>query len=167
MSRLGGVEQRAAPVERIIERLDEQLLRRAESLYKDVHTHPELSMLEHRTAELVAEALGGPGFEVTENVGGTGVVGLLRNGNGPTVMLRADMDALPVAEQIGLPYASTVTATDRGGRSTPVMHACGHDMHVAWLAAASELLARATSAWSGTLLVVFQPGEKRPRERAR
>lgn len=112
-----------------------------EALYKDVHVHPELSMQEQRTAELAAKYLRQAGYEVTTGVGKTGVVGVLRNGGGPTVMLRADMDALPVAEATGADYASTVTATDAEGNTVPVMHACGHDMHVAWLASASTLLA--------------------------
>ena len=105
-----------------------------EDLYRDVHAHPELSMQERRTAGLAAHGLRAAGYDVTEGVGETGVVGLLANGDGPTVMLRADMDALPIREATGLPYASTVTATDADGRETPVMHACGHDMHVTWLA---------------------------------
>ena len=112
-----------------------------EALYKDIHSHPELSLQEKRTAGLAAERLKAAEFEVTDGVGGTGVVGLLKNGDGPTVMLRADMDALPVKEETGLPYASTVTATDPDGNETPVMHACGHDMHVTWLAGATALLA--------------------------
>ena len=131
-----------------------------EALYKDIHSHPELSLQEKRTAGLAAERLKAAGFEVTEGVGGTGVVGLLKNGDGPTVMLRADMDALPVKEATGLPYASTVTATDADGNETPVMHACGHDMHVTWLAGASALLAGAKDAWHGTLMAVFQPAEE-------
>src|SRR3954471_15119201 len=105
-----------------------------EQLYRDVHQHPELSHQETRTAGLVADRLRGAGFEVHEGVGGTGVVGMLRNGDGATVLLRADMDALPVREATGLPYASEVTATDGEGNEVPVMHACGHDMHVACLA---------------------------------
>ncbi|MGH7860956.1 MAG: M20 family metallopeptidase [Candidatus Dormibacteraceae bacterium] len=131
-----------------------------EALYKDVHSHPELSMQEHRTAGLAAEWLKAADCEVTNGVGGPGVVGVLRNGDGPTVMLRADMDALPVKEATGLPYASTVTATDPDGNETPVMHACGHDMHVAWLAGATALLGGAKGAWHGTLLAIFQPAEE-------
>ncbi|TFY99031.1 amidohydrolase [Ramlibacter humi] len=131
-----------------------------EALYKDVHSHPELSMQEKRTAALAAGHLRRAGFDVSTGIGGTGVVGVLRNGAGPTVMLRADMDALPVEEATGLPYASKATATDREGRVVPVSHMCGHDMHVTWLAGASRLLADARSAWRGTLLVVFQPGEE-------
>jgi hippurate hydrolase len=127
------------------------MLDELEALYKDVHRHPELSLEEERTAGLAAERLRQAGFEVTTAVGKTGVVGVLRNGDGPTVMLRADMDALPVQEQTGLDYAS---ATDG------VMHACGHDMHVAWLAGAAARLAAAREEWHGTLLAVFQPAEE-------
>jgi len=138
----------------------ERLLPDIEALYKDVHAHPELSMQETRTAGLAADRLRAAGYEVTERVGKTGVVGLLRNGNGPTVMLRADMDALPIEETTGLPYASKVTAKDREGKTVPVGHMCGHDMHVAWLIGATTLLAQARAAWHGTLMVVFQPGEE-------
>ncbi|MGX5659472.1 M20 family metallopeptidase [Castellaniella ginsengisoli] len=136
------------------------LLPDIEALYKDLHAHPELSMRETRTAGLAAERLRQAGYEVTAGVGGTGVVGLLRNGEGPTVMLRADMDALPIAEDTGLDYASTATETDAEGRTVPVSHMCGHDMHVAWLAGAATLLARTREAWQGTLMIVFQPGEE-------
>ena len=112
----------------------EAMLDDLEELYKDVHRHPELSMQEERTAGIAAERLEKAGFEVTTGVGKTGVVGVLRNGDGPTVMLRADMDALPVQEQTGLDYASETDG---------VMHACGHDMHVAWLAGAAALFAAA------------------------
>ena len=131
-----------------------------EALYKDIHSHPELSLQETRTAGLAAERLSAAGYEVTEQIGGTGVVGLLKNGDGPTVMLRADMDALPVKEDTGLPYASTVTASGADGSETPVMHACGHDIHVTWLAGASALFAEARDAWRGTLMAVFQPAEE-------
>jgi len=120
-------------------------------LYKDVHRHPELSMQEERTAGLAARRLGAAGFEVTTGVGKTGVVGLLQNGDGPTVMLRADMDALPVHEDTGLEHAS---------ETDDVMHACGHDMHVAWLAGATAVLAKARDSWNGTLMAVFQPAEE-------
>jgi hippurate hydrolase len=131
-----------------------------EDLYRDVHSHPELSMQEQRTAAKAADALKDAGYEVTTGVGRTGVVGVLKNGDGPTVMLRADMDALPVKEATGLPYASTQTATDAEGNEVPVMHACGHDMHVTWLVGATRLLARAQDAWRGTLLAIFQPAEE-------
>ncbi|HEY1702674.1 MAG TPA: amidohydrolase [Trebonia sp.] len=128
--------------------------------YRDLHRHPELSLQEHRTAQRVAGALGPLGYEVTTRVGGTGVVGVLRNGDGPVVMLRADFDALPVREGTGLPYASTVRATGPDGEEVPVMHACGHDMHATCLVGAATLLSRARDSWSGTLLVVFQPAEE-------
>jgi amidohydrolase len=131
-----------------------------EALYKEVHSHPELSMQETRTASLAADRLRSARYEVTTGVGRTGVVGVLRNGDGPTVMLRADMDALPIQEATGLRYASEVRATDREGRSVPVAHMCGHDMHVTWLAGAAKLLAEARSAWHGTLIAVFQPAEE-------
>jgi amidohydrolase len=131
-----------------------------EELYRDVHQHPELSHQETRTAGLVATRLRGAGFEVHEKVGGTGVVGVLRNGDGATVLLRADMDALPVREATGLPYASEVTSTDAAGNEVPVMHACGHDVHVACLAGAAQLLADGREHWSGTLVALFQPAEE-------
>src|SRR5271170_6298933 len=136
------------------------LLPELEALYKDVHAHPELSMQEVRTADLAAKHLTKNGYEVTPGIGKTGVVGLLRNGDGPTVMLRADMDALPIREASGLDYASDITATDATGHTTPVAHACGHDMHVAWLVGATSLFAQRRDAWSGTLMAVFQPGEE-------
>ena len=137
-----------------------QLIPNLEALYKDVHAHPELSMQETRTAALAADHLRKVGFEVTTGLGKTGVVGLLRNGAGPTVMLRADMDALPVEEATGLPYASKATATDAEGQTVPVGHMCGHDMHVAWLVGATTLFAQARDGWRGTLMAVFQPGEE-------
>jgi len=136
------------------------LLGDLESIYKDLHAHPELSMQENRTAHIASERLRADGYEVTTGVGTTGVVGLLRNGDGPTIMLRADMDALPVKEATGLPYASNTTSTDAEGKTVPVMHACGHDMHVTWLVGAASLFARAREAWRGTLMPVFQPAEE-------
>ncbi|NMN98315.1 amidohydrolase [Antrihabitans stalactiti] len=140
--------------------LGADLAQRLAELYMEVHSDPELSMQEHATARLVVAALAGTGCEITENVGGTGVVAVLDNGPGPVVMLRADMDALPVAEQTGLPYASTKTAIDPSGNTVPVMHACGHDMHVTCLVGALHLLSDAREQWSGTVLGVFQPGEE-------
>src|SRR4051795_7118101 len=131
-----------------------------EELYREVHQHPELSHHENRTAGLVADRLRGAGYEVHERVGGTGVVGVLHNGDGGTVLLRADMDALPVREATGLPYASEVTATDADGGTVPVMHACGHDVHVACLAGAAQLLADGRQHWTGTLIALFQPAEE-------
>src|SRR6202049_3984016 len=129
-------------------------------LYKDVHARPEWSMQEKRTAGLAADRLRAAGYEVTTGVGKTGVVGLLRNSEGPTVMLRADMDALPVEEATGLPYASKITAKDQDGKTVPVGHMCGHDMHVTWLVGATKLLAEAKTTWGGTIMAVFQPGEE-------
>jgi hippurate hydrolase len=117
-------------------------------------------MQETRTAGMAADRLRAAGYEVTAGIGKTGVVGLLRNGERPTVMLRADMDALPVQETTGLPYASKVTATDSTGKTVPVMHACGHDMHVSWLIGATILFAKTRDAWKGTLMPVFQPAEE-------
>ncbi len=117
-------------------------------------------MQETRTADLAADHLRAAGYEVTAGVGQTGVVGLLRNGEGPTIMLRADMDALPVEEATGLPYASKVRTADREGAVVPVGHMCGHDMHVTWLTGAAKLLADSRSTWKGTLVAVFQPGEE-------
>ena len=136
------------------------LLPDLETLYTDLHQHPELSGSETRTAARMAEWLAGAGADVTPGVGGTGVVGVLRNGDGPTVMLRADMDALPVRETSGLPYASEVTMPGPEGEHTPVAHVCGHDMHLAWLAGVTSLLHRNRADWSGTVLAVCQPAEE-------
>ncbi|MEW1644318.1 MULTISPECIES: amidohydrolase [unclassified Streptomyces] len=122
-----------------------------EDFYRDLHRHPELSGEERRTAGKLVERFAEAGFETLEGVGGTGVTGVLRNGDGPTVLLRADMDALPVPEETGLSYASSVDG---------VMHACGHDMHVTWLAGAAGALAAGRDAWSGTLVLVGQPAEE-------
>ena len=137
-----------------------QLLPDLEAIYKDLHAHPELSMQEVRTASIAAEKLAQAGYEVTTGLGKTGVVGLLRNGEGPTVMLRADMDALPIAESTGLSYASKAIAKDAEGNTVPVGHMCGHDIHVTWLVGAATLLARNRMDWKGTLMAVFQPGEE-------
>lgn len=131
-----------------------------DDFYRDLHRHPELSFQEHRTARIVADRLRALGLQVASGVGRTGVVGVLRNGEGPTVLLRADMDGLPVQEDTGLPYASTARGTDPDGRDVPLMHACGHDMHVTCLLAAITELAGARADWSGTLLAAFQPAEE-------
>lgn len=147
-----------AQAEKVLSNLG-TLLPDLESVYKDIHSHPELSMQENRTAGVAADHLRAAGYEVTSGVGKTGVVGVLRNGDGPTLMLRADMDALPVREATGLPYASSVTA-DQNGKPVPVMHACGHDMHVTWLIGAATLMAKNRNAWRGTLMPLFQPAEE-------
>lgn len=130
------------------------------ALYEDLHANPELSFQEHRTAGIVADRLETLGYTVTRNVGRTGVVGVLENGDGPTVLCRADMDALPVTEETGLPYASTARGIDPDGHDVGVAHACGHDLHVTWLLGAAEELLSRRSEWSGRLLVVFQPAEE-------
>ena len=138
----------------------DDLLTTLEGVYRDLHANPELSMQEHRTAGIAADWLRRHGYEVTEGVGGTGVVGLLRNGEGATVLLRADMDALPIEESTGLPYASKAAGTDRFGQATAIAHACGHDMHVVWLMGATRILAENRGQWHGTVMAVFQPGEE-------
>jgi hippurate hydrolase len=131
------------------------------ALYRDIHEHPELSMQEVRTPAKVTPAMRKLGFEVTEHVGKTGVVAVMRNGRGPVLLIRADMDALPVKEQTGLPFASTAMGKLPDGTETPVMHACGHDTHVAtWLGTARRLAAMKDQ-WSGTVVMILQPGEER------
>lgn len=147
------------PLNTVLGGLD-PLLPELEITYRDIHANPELSMQEELTAGIAADRLRAAGFEVTIGLGKTGVVGLLRNGDGPTVMMRADMDALPVLEATGLPYASRVTGTDREGKTAPVMHACGHDIHVTWLVGTATLLAKARHAWNRTVMAVFQPAEE-------
>ncbi len=131
-----------------------------EDLYRALHENPELSHQEQHTAAVIAGRLRRAGLEVHEGIGGHGVVGLLVNGEGPTVLLRADMDALPVREETGLTYASSATSTDADGNEVPVMHACGHDVHVTCLLGAAQLLADTRDAWRGTLVALFQPAEE-------
>jgi hippurate hydrolase len=131
-----------------------------EALYTDLHRHPELSFQETRTAGVVTRTLTTLGIPFDEGVGRTGVVATLRNGDGPVVWLRADMDGLPVEERTGLPYASTARGVDPAGHEVPVMHACGHDMHVTALLGALERLATTTGEWSGTVVALFQPAEE-------
>jgi len=131
-----------------------------EHIYKHLHAHPELSFQETKTAALVASKLKEFGYEIIDALGRTGVVGILRNGDGQTVLERADMDALPVRENTGLPYSSTVTAVDDAGNKVGVAHACGHDAHVTCLLGAAELIARAPQSWAGTFIALFQPAEE-------
>src|SRR6202167_4638756 len=131
-----------------------------EELYQDLHSHPELAFAEHRTANIAAGWLDAAGFSVRTGIGGTGVAGVLRNGDGRSVLLRADMDALPVREETGLDYASDVVAADARGERTHVMHACGHDMHVTCLCGAAGELAGTRGDWQGTVIAVFQPAEE-------
>ncbi len=132
-----------------------------EKLYIDLHQTPELSQHEERTSAKMAERLRQLGFQVTTGVGGYGVVGILGNGAGPTLMLRTELDALPVEERTGLSYASKVTTKDDSGATVPVMHACGHDIHMTSWVGAAALLARAKDRWRGTLMMVGQPDEEK------
>lgn len=138
----------------------DQIYPHLDSLYLDLHRNPELSSREEKTAARLAEELRRLGYQVTTGVGGTGVVGVLRNGKGPTVLLRTEMDALPVEEKTGLPYASHVTAPDPSGKIVPVMHACGHDIHMASWTGAAALLVQHKDLWRGTLVMVGQPAEE-------
>ena len=131
-----------------------------EAFYKDLHAHPELSHQEHRTAQCVAGQLQKYGFTVQAGIGGTGVVGVLANGTGPTVLLRAERDALPIREDTGVDYASTVTTKGADGSEVPVAHACGHDMHMSCLLGAGKLMAGHPAQWNGTLIALFQPAEE-------
>ena len=137
-----------------------QLYPELEAFYMDLHRNPELSYQEVRTAGKLAEKLRALGYEVTTGLGTTGIAAVMRNGKGPTLLIRADMDALPVPEKTGLPYASTATAKNDGGETVPVMHACGHDVHMTSLVGAATLLARAKNRWRGTLVLVGQPAEE-------
>jgi amidohydrolase len=130
------------------------------SFYIDLHEHPELSRHEEKTAAKLAARLRELGFEVTEHVGGTGVVGVLRNGPGPTAMLRTELDALPVEEETGLPYASRVKVRNAAGEEVPVMHACGHDVHMTCWVGTATLLSRHRDRWKGTLVLIAQPAEE-------
>lgn len=138
----------------------EPLYPELDALYRNLHQSPELSQHEENTAAKMAERLRALGFEVTEKVGGHGVVGLLRNGKGPTVMLRTELDALPVEEKTGLPYASKVTTKDASGQTVPVMHACGHDVHMTVWVGVATLLSRSRDRWRGTVMMVGQPAEE-------
>src|SRR6266545_6222973 len=137
------------------------------SIYKDIHAHPELSTREEKTSALIAKELRAVGCEVTENFGRYdnpnlkcyGVIGIMKNGGGPTVLVRTDMDALPVEEDTGLPYASKVTTKSDDGRDVHVMHACGHDVHMSAFIGTARALQRMKDQWSGTIMFVGQPAE--------
>jgi len=131
-----------------------------EAFYRHLHANPELGFAEHKTAAKLAERAKALGFEVTTGVGGTGVVAILKNGPGPTVMLRTEMDALPVLEKTGLPFASKVTTKNAAGDTVPVAHACGHDLHMAAWYGTAKLMAENRKAWSGTLMLIAQPSEE-------
>jgi len=130
-------------------------------LYRWLHTHPELSFAEKETSKRVAEELRAAGLEVTEHVGGNGLVGILKNGAGPTLLIRSDLDALPVKEQTGLPYASSVVTKDDTGAEVSVMHACGHDIHMTCLVGSARALAARKKDWSGTIIFLGQAAEER------
>lgn len=137
-------------------------------IYKDIHSHPELSTQEQRTSEIVAKELRAAGYEVTEDFGKYddpslkcyGVIGIMKNGDGPKVLVRTDMDALPVGEETGLPYASKVVAKNAQGKDVPVMHACGHDAHVSMFIGVARALAKLKDQWHGTIILVAQPAEE-------
>src|SRR4051812_10281325 len=138
----------------------DQMYPQLEALYLDLHQHTELSMKEQRTSARMGDELRKLGYEATTGVGGTGVVGDLRNGKGPTVLLRTELDALPVEEKPGLPYSSKATGVNPAGQTVPVMHACGHDAHMAGWTGAAALLARSKDRWRGTVMMIGQPGEE-------
>lgn len=131
------------------------------ALYSDLHAHPELSLMEEKTAAKLAAELRAVGFEVTEKFGGHGIVGVLKNGPGPTLLVRADLDGLPLLEETGVPYASTTRVTDLAGKEVPTMHACGHDLHMTIFTGTARQLAAHRDRWSGTLVFVGQPAEER------
>ncbi|QTG82703.1 amidohydrolase [Arthrobacter crystallopoietes] len=139
--------------------LTQQQQAQLHELYRHLHAHPELSMQEHRTAEFIEQQLDGLGIE-NFRCGGTGVVGILRNGNGPVVGFRADTDGLPIKEDTGLDYASTDTGILPDGTEVPVMHGCGHDTHTAVLLTVARMFGESREAWAGTLVLIFQPGEE-------
>ncbi len=166
-SRPAAVEPRApdggggsARLRQLQEELDKEMNSLIE-LYKHLHAHPELSYHEQKTAATLAEELRKLGFEVTEKIGGHGIVGVFKNGSGPTIMVRADMDALPIAEQTGLEYASKVRIRDGEGKEVGVMHACGHDIHMTCWVGTARMLMRCKDQWQGTLLMIGQPAEER------
>src|SRR5438132_6204727 len=151
--------ERTAPPNAALAGLD-PLYPDLQRLYLDLHQNPELSFHEEKTAAKLADRLRALGFEVTTGIAGTGVVGLLRNGAGPTVMIRTDLDALPVEEKTGLPYASKATTKDNSGATVPVMHACGHDVHMSSWIGTATLLSKGRDRWRGTLMMVGQPAEE-------
>jgi hippurate hydrolase len=150
---------RADTPDRGLAGLDE-IYPKLDALYIDLHKSPELSMRETKTAVRLATELKALGYQVTTGVGGTGIVGVLKNGAGPTVLLRTELDALPIEEKTGLPYASTAKVVDLNGKTQPAMHACGHDIHMAGWTGAAALLARHKDLWHGTVVMIGQPGEE-------
>src|ERR1700747_3377881 len=153
---LGAVSIAQAPASKEVETVYSD----AHTLYLDLHEHSELSKHETQTAEKLAARLRSAGYDVTEHVGGTGVVAILKNGFGPTIMLRTELDALPVEEKTGLAYASKVHIKDDAGRDVPVMHACGHDLHMAAILGTAAIMAHSKNTWHGTLMLIGQPAEE-------
>ncbi|MDF2155798.1 M20/M25/M40 family metallo-hydrolase [Vibrio sp. CAU 1672] len=133
---------------------------RIQEIFKDIHANPELGFMEFRTAGIVAEELKALGFKVTTEVGITGVVGVMENGDGPTFMFRADMDANAVEENTGVPWESKVRVTNLDGIETPVAHMCGHDAHTTWLLSLAKTMTELKDHWNGTLVLVAQPAEE-------
>lgn len=156
LSSLAALAQAQAPASREVDKVYPD----ARALYLDLHQNPELSSHETQTAAKLAARLRSLGYEVTEHVGGTGVVAILKNGAGPTVMLRTELDALPVEEKTGLPYASRVRTKDDAGHEVAVMHACGHDLHMASIFGTAAILAQTRDTWHGTLMLIGQPAEE-------
>src|SRR5947209_15048050 len=160
----GSIFAQEQPVEKIAQGELPSLL----AIYKDIHSHPELSTREEKTSALIAKELRATGCEVTENFGkyddpnlkGYGVIGIMKSGDGPTVMVRTDMDALPVHEETGLPYASVVVTKNDEGKEVPVAHACGHDAHMAAFVGTARALQRLKAEWQGTIMFVAQPAEE-------
>ena len=151
-----------ANINNLLQSIQTDYENRLDALFKDFHAHPELSLAEFSTAKKIAEALRDHGFQVTENVGGTGVVALLKNGSGPLVMMRADMDGLPLKEKTNLPYASKDMQLDPvTGNTFPVMHACGHDVHITALIGTAKQMVDLKDHWRGTLMLIAQPAEER------
>src|SRR5688572_13914019 len=153
------ISNAAIPQRGVIEAEIERLYPQVEGLYRHFHSNPELSQREEKTGKRIAEELRKLNIQVTERVGGHGVVGVLQRGTGPTVLVRGDMDALPVKEQTGLPYASTIRTTNDQGVEVSVMHACGHDVHITCLVGVANLLTRLTN-WNGTVVFIAQPAEE-------
>jgi amidohydrolase len=151
----------APPLQATVRKLVADAYPKLDALYRHFHAHPELSLHEEKTSAKLAEELREVGFQVTHPVGGQGLVAVLRNGQGPTLLIRSDLDALPVTEQTGLPYASTVQTKDDKGNTVGVMHACGHDVHMTVLAGTARVLNTLKDRWRGTLVLIGQPAEER------
>jgi len=144
----------------VLKELCQKDSQRLETIFKDLHSNPELPFMEVRTSGIIAKELKSLGFEVIEKVGKTGVVGIMKNGNGPIIMYRADMDCIAVKEAVNLPYASTKTAKNESGKEVPVMHACGHDAHITWMLGMAKQMVKLKDKWKGTLVLVGQPAEE-------